>query len=273
MPGTMGHGRRIMGRRFGGQAALGEDAMVSVWEFLRGERNTVDSGGQHKITLTKSQPQHAITGHAATTGYLYVNLHWTTRTAEQSGRGSLRRLLDPRILRPMEPDSYQRPQLNVDLDLACMYELTDGTRGVVQPLGKYFGDLQRPPYIKLSGDDVYGAPSGETMYINLEKKDQFKRLLIFVYIYDDTPAFDRTHATVTIVPQSGPRIEIRLDERAAAARSCAVVLIENTGDGQLTVRREVRYVHGFQSDLDRLYGFGMQWQRGYKTPAGPGSGD
>lgn len=75
---------------------------------------------------------------------------------------------------------------------------------MVQPLGQLFGDLNRPPYIKLSGDDVYGAPSGETMYINLEKKDQFKRLLIFVYIYDDTPAFDRTHATVTIVPQSGP---------------------------------------------------------------------
>ncbi|AUG77047.1 hypothetical protein CFP65_2202 [Kitasatospora sp. MMS16-BH015] len=239
--------------------------MVSVWEFLKGDRNTFDTGGQHKITLTKSQPQHAITGHAATTGYLYVNLHWTARAAERAPGNALRKLFDPRILRPMEPDSYGSQQVNVDLDLACMYELTDGTRGVVQPLGQLFGDLQHPPYIKLSGDDQYGAPSGETMYINLEKKDQFKRLLIFVYIYDDTPAFDRTHATVTIVPQSGPRLEISLDERAAAARSCAVVLIENTGDGQLTVRREVRYVHGFQSDLDRLYGFGMQWQRGYKA--------
>ncbi|KJK56952.1 Tellurium resistance [Saccharothrix sp. ST-888] len=248
--------------------------MVSVWEFLRGERRTFDTGGQNKVTLTKSQPQHAITGSAATTGYLYVNLHWTARTADRAAaaRGALRKLFDPRILRPMEPTSYQGQQVNVDLDLACMYELTDGTRGVVQPLGKYFGDLQRPPYIKLSGDDVYGAPSGETMYVNLEKKDQFKRLLIFVYIYDDTPAFDRTHATLTIVPQSGPRIEISLDERAPQARSCAVVLIENSGDGQLTVRREVRYVHGFQSDLDRLYGFGMQWQRGYKTPTAPGSG-
>ncbi|GAA3022918.1 hypothetical protein GCM10020229_37910 [Kitasatospora albolonga] len=246
--------------------------MVSFWDYLRKDRTGFDTGNQYKITLTKAQPQHALTGPAATTGYLYVNLHWTTRTAEAAGAGgsTLRRLFSPSILRPMEPDSHSRPQLNVDLDLACMYELTDGTRGVVQPLGKYFGDLQKPPFIKLSGDDVYGAPSGETMYINLEKKDQFRRLLIFVYIYDDTPAFDRTHATVTIVPQTGPRLEIKLDERAAAARSCAVVLIENTGDGQLTVRREVRYVHGFQSDLDRLYGFGMQWQRGYKadTPQG-----
>ncbi|MFG2820230.1 Tellurium resistance [Kitasatospora sp. NPDC048365] len=243
--------------------------MVSVWGFLKGERNSPDSGGSpFQITLTKKQPQFAITGAAATTGYLYVNLHWSTRSAESGGAvaGPLRRFFDPRILRPLSPDNLTQSPVNVDLDLACLYELADGSRGVVQPLGNLLGDLNKPPFIKLSGDDVYGAPSGETMYVNLEKKDQFRRLLIFVYIYDDTPAFDRTHATVTIVPQSGPRIEIKLDERAPEARSCAVVLIENSGDGQLTVRREVRYVHGFQSDLDRLYGFGMQWERGFKNP-------
>jgi uncharacterized protein involved in tellurium resistance len=29
----------------------------------------------------------------------------------------------------------------------------------------------------------------------------------------------------------------------------------------------VRYVYGFQAELDRLYGWGMQWGRGYKTKA------
>ncbi|WP_031078352.1 Tellurium resistance [Streptomyces sp. NRRL WC-3742] len=246
--------------------------MVSIWEYLRGDKSyTFDNpGGQHKVTLTRSSPQHAITGSAATTGYLYVNLHWTTRSGavRPSARDSLKRFFSPRIFSPREPDGAQGVQLNVDLDLACMYELSDGSRGVVQPLGDFFGDLREPPYIKLSGDDQYGAPSGETMYVNLEKKENFKRLLIFVYIYDGTPAFDQTHAVVTIVPQTGPRIEIKLDERARAARSCAVVLIENAGDNQLTVRREVRYVNGFQADIDRLYGFGMQWQRGYKERGG-----
>ncbi|MFJ9697990.1 Tellurium resistance [Kitasatospora sp. NPDC101183] len=249
--------------------------MVSIWEYLRGDKSyTFDNpGGQHKVTLTKSSPQHAITGSAATTGYLFVNLHWTTRSGavRPSARDSVKRFFSPRnIFNPQEPDSGQDVQLNVDLDLACMYELSDGSRGVVQPLGEFFGDLREPPFIKLSGDDQYGAPSGETMYVNLEKKDKFKRLLIFVYIYDGTPAFDQTHAVVTIVPQTGPRIEIKLDERARAARSCAVVLIENVGDNQLTVRREVRYVNGFQADIDRLYGFGMQWQRGYKERGGAG---
>ncbi|GGQ51288.1 TerD family protein [Kitasatospora griseola] len=247
--------------------------MVSVWEFLKGDRSdSFDTGGQFKVTLTKSQPQHAITGSAATTGYLYINLHWSTRGAERPTVGrTLRRFFDPRILRPLEPATAGSSPQSVDLDLACMYELADGSRGVVQPLGRLFGDLSKPPYIKLSGDDVSGASSGETMHINLEKKDQFKRLLVFVYIYDDTPAFDRTQAVITIVPQSGPRIEIKLDERAPAARSCAVVLIENDGEGKLSIRREVRYVHGFQSDLDRLYGFGMQWERGYKSAEKPGS--
>ncbi|MGW2371981.1 Tellurium resistance [Kitasatospora sp. NPDC001683] len=251
--------------------------MVSIWEYLRGDKSYTfdDPGAQHKVTLTKSAPQHAITGSAATTGYLYVNLHWTMRSgaARPSTRETVKRFFSPRILSPLEPDSPGgNEQVNVDLDLACMYELSDGTRGVVQPLGELFGDLREPPYIKLSGDDQYGAPSGETMYVNLEKKDKFKRLLIFVYIYDGTPAFEQTHAVITIVPQTGPRIEIKLDERARAARSCAVVLIENGGDNQLTVRREVKYVNGFQADIDRLYGFGMQWQRGYKGQR-PGGGD
>jgi uncharacterized protein involved in tellurium resistance len=29
----------------------------------------------------------------------------------------------------------------------------------------------------------------------------------------------------------------------------------------------VRYVYGFQAELDRLYGWGLQWGRGYKTKA------
>lgn len=238
--------------------------MVSVWEYLRGRQDEFDTGGEFKVSLTKKQPHHAITGPGPTAGNLYVNLHWTTRAVDRASSSLWRRLVGNGLFRPTSPGSDSTQPVNVDLDLACLYELADGTRGVVQPLGGLFGDLRQPPYVRLSGDDVSGAPSGETMYVNLEKKDQLRRLLIFVYIYDDTPAFDRTHATLTLVPPTGPRLEIKLDGHEPTARSCAVVLIENSGDGQLTARREVRYVHGFQSDLDRLYGFGMQWQRGYK---------
>ena len=48
-------------------------------------------------------------------------------------------------------------------------------------------------------------------------------------------------------------------------------MIENV-KGELIVRREVKFVYGFQAELDRLYGWGLQWGRGYKTKAGPEPG-
>ncbi len=47
-----------------------------------------------------------------------------------------------------------------------------------------------------------------------------------------------------------------------------MVLIENVKN-EIVVRREVRFVYGFQAELDRLYGWGLQWGRGFKTKAGP----
>ncbi len=46
-----------------------------------------------------------------------------------------------------------------------------------------------------------------------------------------------------------------------------MVLIENVKN-EIVVRREVRFVYGFQAELDRLYGWGLQWGRGFKTKAG-----
>lgn len=226
----------------------------------------MDSGSPYKVTLTRRTPFVSLTDQGASSGNLRVNLSWSMRAADLTPAkrtGSLLRrplsIFEPQIVQAQGP-----AMVNVDLDLACMYELTDGSKGVVQPLGNLFGDLHKPPFVELSGDDRFGSGSGETIYVNLDKKDEIKRLLIFVYIYDGTPAFDRTQAVVTFFPNSGPRIEVKLDERAPEARSCAVALIENR-KGHLTVKREVKYVYGFQSELDRLYGWGMQWARGYKS--------
>jgi tellurite resistance protein TerA len=198
---------------------------------------------------------------------MQVNLSWRTRSSDLGGRSqfgnSLRHPL--RAFKPEVVQAHTRGVVSVDLDLACLYELTDGTKGVVQPLGGFFGDFNAPPYVKLSGDDRFGAPSGETIYVNLDHHAEIKRLLFFVYIYDNTPAFDRAHALVTLIPSNGPHVEVGLEERAPQARSCAVLTMEHDGKDELIVRREVRYVYGFQSELDRLYGWGMQWGRGHKA--------
>ena len=247
--------------------------MVSLWEnwrsgMRRGPRfDTVGGPTTYAMELTRRHSAVSLTRQGADSGHLQINLSWRMRSSDFDGRprrdgGLLRNPL--RMFKPEPVQGHTQGMVKVDLDLACLYELKDGSKGVVQSLGGLLGEINAPPYVKLSGDDRFGGSSGETIYVNLDHKDEIKRLLVFVYIYDGTPAFDRTHAVVTLIPSSGPRIEIGLDERAPEARSCAVLLIEHDSKGHLVARREVRYVYGFQSELDRLYGWGLQWGRGYK---------
>ncbi|MER7764761.1 Tellurium resistance [Streptomyces sp. NPDC097619] len=242
---------------------------MGFFDGLRGGRAAqFQSGGasSNAIELTKRQPTVSLTRQGAVTGNLRVNLSWRMRTSDFGGRDRQAGLLRHpfKLFKPEIVQAHTQGMVNVDLDIGCLYELADGTRGVVQPLGNLLGDLNGPPYVKLSGDDRFGAPSGETLFVNLDHADKIKRLLVFAYIYDQTPAFDRTHALVTLYPVTGPRIEIALDERQPQARSCAVLLLENVKD-ELVVRREVKFVYGFQAELDRLYGWGLQWGRGYKS--------
>ncbi|MER5295447.1 Tellurium resistance [Streptomyces pharetrae] len=237
--------------------------------FRRGRAAEFDSGNAatNAIELTKRHGQVSLTKQGAATGNLRINLAWRMRSSDIGGPQRESLLRHPfKALKPPEVLGHSQSMVNVDLDLGCLYELQDGTKGVVQPLGGYFGDVNAPPYVKLTGDDRFGSGSGETIYVNLDHREAIKRLLVFVYIYDQTPAFDRTQAVVTLYPSNGPRVEIHLDERHPQARSCAVVMIENV-KGELIVRREVKFVYGFQAELDRLYGWGLQWGRGHKTKA------
>lgn len=245
--------------------------MVSLWEnwrsgLRRGPKfDTIGGPSTYAVELTKRHASVSLTEQGADSGSLRVNLSWRMRTSDFDDTGGGAWLRNPlQALKPKVVQAHTQGVVDVDLDLACMYELTDGSKGVVQPLGNFLGDWNSPPFVKLTGDDRFGSPSGETIYVNLDHKDSIKRLLFFVYIYDGTPAFDRTHAILTLHPSNGPRVEVGLDQRAPQARSCAVLLLHHEKD-QLVVRREARYVYGFQAELDRLYGWGLQWGRGYKT--------
>ncbi|MEU3601983.1 Tellurium resistance [Streptomyces sp. NPDC006798] len=245
---------------------------MAFWDgLLRGRANQFDVGtaAANTISLTKRRPTVSLIEQGAASGHLRVNLSWRMRTSDIEGRSRqsgqlLRRPLQ--LFKPEVVQAHTQGMVNVDLDLGCLYELADGTKGVVQPLGGFLGSTHEAPYVKGSGDDRFGSGSGETIYVNLDHHEEIKRLLFFVYIYDQTPAFDRTHALVTLYPSSGPRVEVELDERAPQARSCAVFSLDNT-KGNLVVRREVKFVYGFQAELDRLYGWGLQWGRGYKSKA------
>ncbi|MEU1166978.1 TerD family protein [Streptomyces sp. NPDC005921] len=205
-----------------------------------------------KVTLTKAAPSVSLAKQGGTSGSLRVNLNWQVRK-QLPGWGSRRGGSD----------------LDLDLDLCALYELADGRKGVVQALGNAFGSVNRPPYIHLDGDDRTGAvSSGENLTVNLDHKQDFRRILVFVTIYQGASSFADLHATVTLQPQHGAPIDFSLDECTVPSTVCALALLTNTG-GDLVVQREARYLvpeRGVspQRTVDRVYGWGMNWTPGRK---------
>ncbi|MFF7986775.1 TerD family protein [Streptomyces sp. NPDC007901] len=203
-----------------------------------------------KVTLTKAAPSVSLAKQGGTSGSLRVNLNWQVRK-QLPGRGG------------------RRGGSDLDLDLCALYELADGRKGVVQALGNAFGSVNRPPYIHLDGDDRTGAvSSGENLTVNLDHKQDFRRILVFVTIYQGASSFADLHATVTLQPQHGAPIDFSLDECTIPSTVCALALLTNTG-GDLVVQREARYLvpeRGVspQRTVDRAYGWGMNWTPGRK---------
>ncbi|MGV9670209.1 TerD family protein [Gordonia sp. NPDC003504] len=195
-----------------------------------------------KVTLTKSAPSVSLTKQGSATGQVRINLNWT------SSKGGL-----------------FRRAAGVDLDLACMWEFTDGSKGIVQALGNAFqAPYEGRPIIWLDGDDRSGSNTGgENMYIDLSASNQIRRILIFAYIYEGAPNWAAANGVVTLFPANGPQIEVHLDEADQSAISCAIAMLENRG-GELVINREVRYIRGSQSKVDQAYGWGLNWKAGRK---------
>ena len=101
------------------------------------------------------------------------------------------------------------------------------------------------------------------MFIDLSRVNEIRRILVFAFIYEGVPNWASADGVVTLFPASGPEVEVRLDEADTGSPTCAIAMLENKG-GELVVHREVRYIRGGQADLDRAYGWGMEWTRGRK---------
>jgi tellurite resistance protein TerA len=202
-----------------------------------------------KVSLTKAAPTVSLTRQGSATGVLRVNLNWNQKPV--TGGGLFRK----------------RSGSGIDLDLGCLYEYADNSKGVVQALGDSFEDRHsygREPICRLDGDDRSGTNSqGENLFVDLRLRDMIRRILVFAFIYEGVPNWAEADGVVTVYPASGPEIEVRLDEADDRATMCAIAMIENVGS-ELTVRREVRYIRGSQRLLDETYGWGMRWSAGRK---------
>ncbi|MFK4594227.1 TerD family protein [Streptomyces pristinaespiralis] len=207
-----------------------------------------------KVTLTKESPSVSLTKQGGTSGAMRVNLSWQVRKQFQGWGAKLGRAI------AMHGD--------LDLDLCALYELSDGRKGVVQALGNAFGALNQPPFIHLDGDDRTGGTPGENLTINLDRRQDIRRVVIFVTVYQGARSFADLDATVTLQPQHGAAIDFSLGECTVPSTVCALALITNTGS-DLVVQREARFLvpeRGVspQRTIDHAYGWGMNWTPGRK---------
>ena len=201
----------------------------------------------NKIELTKKGQSVNLLKQSATLGEIVVNLNWNQ---QQSGGGLLANLLGK--------------NKGIDLDLGCLFELTDGSKGCVQALGNTFGSLQGLPYIQLDGDDRTGSVSGgENLRINGNQIAQIKRIVVYTFIYKGAANWAQADGVVTMSYPGGNDIVVRLDETRSNLGMCAIAMIENINNETFRVQRLVEYFNG-HVELDRAYDWGMQWRAGSK---------
>ena len=152
----------------------------------------------------------------------------------------------------------------VDLDIGCLYELKNGKRGAIQAFGDMYGALEMEPYIQLSGDERTGDADGEDelIKVNGTRWDEFKRIVIYIYIYDGASSWETVKPQIQVrVPEEKPMI-VTLSARREELALCAVAGLENIRGG-IRMTNFMEYFPGHAA-MDRAFGFGLQWEDGQK---------
>ena len=189
-----------------------------------------------KVSLKKSSPSAGL-------GEILVNLNWNAKP-----KGFLAGLLSS----------------GIDLDLGCLFELKDGSKGAVQALGNAFGSLNRPPFIALDGDDRTGAAAaGENLRINGNEIKNIQRILVYTFIYEGVANWKQADATVTLKYPGAEDLVVRMDTFNSSNKMCGLVLLENVNDETFSVEKIVQFYQGHE-DLDRAFGWGLRWRAGRK---------
>ena len=198
----------------------------------------------NKITLEKRTPVSLDKG-AGSFGEIRVNLNWSRKPAGGGGWNPFKK------------------EAAVDLDVGCMFELHNGDKGVIQALGNNFGNFNDWPWVHLMGDDRTGAVTeGENLRINGAHWADFKRFLLFAFIYEGVPNWASADAVVTLKSPGQPELAVKLDSHSDRQTMCAVALLENDG-GRIRVSKLVDYYAG-HPEMDQAHNFGFRWQAGSK---------
>ena len=232
----------------------GLDALVKYFGGEVIEKNTAPPPPTFKISLSKitlekrgdkislEKPSNS-SGH----GRIICNLNWTSDNQQKKG---------------LFGGAFNNNK-GIDLDLGCLFELSDGTKSVVQALGNCFGSYESSPYIHLAGDDRSGASTdGEFLYVNGNHLNDIRRICIFAFIYEGVVNWTQANAVVTVTVPGHPIIEVRLDAHQNNSNMCAIAMLEND-HGELKLTKLSEYFKGHR-ELDQYYKWGMRWKVGSK---------
>lgn len=152
----------------------------------------------------------------------------------------------------------------IDLDLCCLYELWDGSKGCVQALGKKFGSLTDRPYISLDSDDRTGlSMDGENLRINGNMISKIKRILVFTFIYEGAANWKEAQGVVTVKCPGNRDIIVKMDEYGSSLKTCSIALFENKMGNAFLVEKVVDFFAS-NGNMDRAFGWGLSWGRGTK---------
>lgn len=197
-----------------------------------------------KVSLTKEKPAISL-AKKDNFGEIRINLNWH-RGSKTSG-----------LLGMFGGDK------GVDLDLGAFIALRDGPKTVVQALGNAFGSYHSEPYVQLQGDDRTGDVSdGEWIHINGREWQNIREVLIYAFIYQGAPSWDKTDGVVTLHVPEQPPIETRLTEGDNKRTLCAIARLINE-NGAIKIERINQFFKG-QQEMDRAFGWGFRWSSGSK---------
>ena len=198
------------------------------------------------ISLQKGQKVSLKKSSSSGLGEILVNLNWNAKPVNKG------------ILSGLFSGS------GIDLDLGCLFELKDGSKGTVQALGNAFGSLNQPPFISLDGDDRTGAAAlGENLRINGNQISNIKRVLVYTFIYEGVANWQQADATVTIKYPGAEDLIVKMDSFNSSQKMCGLALFENVNDETFSVEKIVQFYSGHEA-LDRAFEWGLRWKAGRK---------
>lgn len=156
--------------------------------------------------------------------------------------------------------------IDVDLDIGCLYEMQDGSRGAVQAFGEKWGAYNQSPFIHLPGDEREGDEEGhdETLHINGAHWNEIKRVLIYIYIYKGASHWAEINPQIMIDVPGEKDLYVTLGAYDEHLDLCSIGSIENVRNG-IKLTNHTEYFPGHE-EMDRAFGFGLNWSDGKKRP-------